>query len=86
MSDEIITDFPVTPADEDDTVTMTNEEIRLVKLEAQNEILLQMVGQIAGQVNWIGSTLNGLLTTAANMGGPGGKLMSMMLGGGKNNG
>jgi hypothetical protein len=53
------------------------------QLEGASNASFTVLGKMAAQVEWIGGTLNGILNSAAQMGGPGGKIMSMMLGGKK---
>lgn len=87
-----VEDFPVyssqnVPPSETDNVepgiTLNDIAARLDQLEAASNATFGVIGQISAQVNWIGQTINNMLTSAASMGGPGGKVMSLLLGGGK---
>lgn len=75
---EFPTTSPLNPA-----VGIADIMARLDQLEAASNATFSVIGTMAQQVQWIGGTLNGILNSAAQMGGPGGKIMSMMLGGGK---
>jgi hypothetical protein len=82
MSDEMIPeqDSPAVVA-----VNAPSAEQRLARLEQQNDYLVQTVGVMARQVNWLGETVNNFQQMFQSMAtsGMGASILKRVVGGGK---